>query len=152
MKNRYGPLLRLLHSCMDQSVTAALESMELTSAQGHILGYLKHGKSPRCPRDVEQAFGLSHPTVSGILSRLERKGFIRLRPDDRDRRSKRIELLPRAEECHELIHRTILENECRLVEGFTMEEQVLFRDFLCRALENLDCCLPESLCKEEQSK
>lgn len=142
----YGHLLRILHWCTDQAMTSALESMELTAAQGHIMGYLTHCTEPPCPRDVEEKFHLSHPTVSGILSRLEQKGFLELRPDPRDRRCKRIWVLPKGMECHDLMHSTILSNEERLVRDFTPEERELFCQFLQRAISNMGHtpCHPES--------
>ena len=130
-------MLRLLHWCTDQSMTAALESMDLTASQGHIMAYLAHQKTPPCPRDIESEFQLSHPTVSGLLSRMEQKGFIELRPDPDDRRCKRIYILPKGEQCHELMHQTIRANEKRIVEGFTPEEQELFGTLLQRAITNM---------------
>ena len=134
---RYGHMLRILHWCTDQAMTTALESMELTASQGHIMAFLAHQKTPPCPRDIESEFQLSHPTVSGLLSRMEQKGFIELRTDPDDRRCKRIYILPKGEQCHELMHRTIRENEKRIVEGFTPEEQELFRQLLQRAITNM---------------
>lgn len=133
----YGHLLRILHWCTDQSMTAALEKMDLTAAQGHIMGFLAHQKEPPCPRDVEAEFQLSHPTVSGLLSRLEQKGFVELRMDPEDRRCKRIYILPKGRECLELMHDTIRENERRIVEGFTPEEQEQFAALLHRAITNM---------------
>lgn len=138
MRNHYGRLARTLHWCTDQSMTAELEKMDLTAAQGHIMGYLAHHKEqPPCPRDIELEFKLSHPTVSGLLSRLEQKGFIELRTDLEDRRCKRIYILPKGKECHDRMHQTILNNEERMVQGFTEEEKQLFADFLNRAIENM---------------
>ena len=137
MAYQYGHLLRILHWCTGQSMTAALEKMELTAAQGHVMAYLAHQETAPCPRDVEAEFQLSHPTVSGLLQRLEQKGFIELRPDPRDRRCKRIYVLPKGEECHELMHRTIRENEQRIVSGFTPEEQEQFAALLRRAITNM---------------
>ena len=130
-------MLRILHWCTDQSMTSALETMELTAAQGHIMAYLAHRKTPPCPRDIESVFQLSHPTVSGILSRLEQKGFVELRTDPADRRCKRIHVLPKGRKCMENMHQVIQNNEIRLVEGFTQEEQALFADFLRRAIANM---------------
>ena len=107
----YGHKLRVLHWCTDQAMTGALARMDLTAAQGHIMGYLAHSPNPPCSRDIEEAFQLSHPTVSGLLSRLEKKGFIEFRPDEKDRRCKRIHMLPKGQACIELMHRTIRENE-----------------------------------------
>lgn len=115
----------------------ALETMELTAVQGHIMAYLAHAKTPPCPRDLEAEFHLTHPTVSGILSRLEQKGFVQLRTDPEDRRCKRIYVLEKGWQCHEVMHGTILENERRMTEGFTEAEQELFADFLQRAIRNM---------------
>ena len=140
MSVHYGHLLRVLHWCTDQAMTNALEKMELTAAQGHILGFLAHRSEPPCPRDIEEAFQLSHPTVSGLLSRLEKKEFIQLLPDEKDRRCKRIHVLPRGRACMETMHRIIQENEARLVADFTAEEQAQFAGFLERAITTMGAC------------
>jgi len=115
----------------------ALEKMELTAAQGHVMAYLVHSKIPPCPRDLEAEFHLTHPTVSGLLSRLEQKGFIELRTDPEDRRCKRIYVLEKGLQCHELMHQTIVDNERQMAEGFTPEEQEIFSDLLQRAIRNM---------------
>ena len=130
-------MIRILHWCTDQSMTNALEAMELTAAQGHIMGYLTHREQPACPKDVEEEFQLSHPTVSGLLSRLEKKGFIEFRPDENDRRSKRIHVLDKGKQYRETMHQTIRSNEERLVQNFTEEEKELFAQLLSRAIDNM---------------
>lgn len=134
---KYGHYIRILHSSTSQAMTNALASMDLTAAQGHIMGYITHCDPPPCARDIEEAFHLSHPTVSGLLSRLEKKGFIEFRPDSHDRRCKRIYLLPKGLELHETMRQTILESESRLVQDFTPEEQEQFAQFLLRAIHNM---------------
>ena len=152
MSPHYGYLLRVLHWCFDQAMTTAMEELELTAAQGHIMGYLNHCDSPPCPRDVEERFQLSHPTVSGILSRLEQKGFVELQPDGNDRRCKRIRVLPKGVECHQRIHEAIAANEERLVQSFTEDEQEQFRQLLERAIANMGHSPCHPISKEEHSK
>ena len=137
MAQHFGHLIRILHWCTDQAMTNALETMELTASQGRIMGYISRCEKPPCPRDVEEAFQLSHPTVSGILSRMEQKGFLELRPDPDDRRCKRIYILPKGIQCHERMHQTILETEERLVQGFTQQEREVFFQLLKRAIDNM---------------
>ena len=152
MQPHYGHLVRVLHSCTDQAMNAALEQMDLTAAQGRILSYLAHCTEPVCPKDVEKRFRLSHPTVSGILSRLEQKGFVALLSDENDRRCKRIRILPKGEECHQKIHEAIAQNEEQLVRHFSESEQEQFRQLLSRAIANMgpSPCYPIS--KEEPTK
>ncbi len=117
-------------------MTEAISSLDLTSAQGHLMGYLAHEKMPPCARDIEETFHLSHATVSGLLNRLEKKQFLELRTDPIDRRCKRIYLLPKGYECIEVMDQVIQSNEDRLTGGFTPEEKVQFADFLYRAIQN----------------
>ena len=149
LQKYYGHYARILHWCTDQAMTAALEKMELTASQGHIMGFLSRQKEPPCPRDLEEAFHLSHPTVSGLLSRLEQKGFIQLRTDPDDRRCKRIYIQPKGQECHQTMHQTIADIEQQLVRDFTPDEKELFADFLQRAIANMGGSPINSFPKEE---
>ena len=151
LERHYGHLARILHWCTDQAITRALEEMDLTSAQGRIMGYLARCQAPPCPKDIEEAFHLSHPTVSGLLSRMEKKGFVELRPDETDRRCKRIYVLPKGIECQQQIWQAILNTEQQLVWDFTPEEKQQFGDLLDRAIANLGCC-PQPKHKEEPNK
>jgi DNA-binding MarR family transcriptional regulator len=149
LRNSYGSRLRILHNCIDQRMTTALADMELTASQGRILAWMVHRSDPPCAKDIEDAFHLTHPTVSGLLSRLEKKGFLEFRPDAVDRRCKRIYLLPKGKECNEMLHSTIQVTEEKLVEGFTEEEKAQFSAFIERAMHNMHChpCKPQP--KEE---
>lgn len=149
LTHHYGYLLKVLCGCMKASMDNALASMDLTSAQGHIMGYLAKRTQPPCSRDIEETFHLSHPTVSGLLSRLEKKDFIALRPDDADRRCKRIYMLPKGKELNETMNRVIVENEARVVAGFSPEEQELFASLLLRAIDNMGASACIRKIKEE---
>ena len=148
MAHRYGHLIRILQNCSDQAMTNAFTSMELTAAQGHIMGFINHRSEPPCAKDIEEAFQLSHPTVSGLLSRLEKKGFIEFRTDENDRRFKRIYILDKGRQLHETIHATILSNEQRLVQDFSEEEKAQFQALLLRAIHNMG----ESPCRRKHKE
>ena len=146
----YGHLIRILHWRTDQTITDTLEKMGLTASQGRVLGYVAHHPEPPCPRDIENDFHLRHPTVSGLLSRLEQKGFLQLRTDPEDRRCKRIYLLEKGKACQTQILQRIHQHEAQLVQGFTPEEQAQFASLLQRAIENLGDC--PSKTKEEPNE
>ncbi len=152
LKKYYGHMIRILHWCTDQAMTSSLEKMDLTAAQGHLMGYLSRQARPPCPRDVEDAFQLSHPTVSGLLSRLEQKGFLQLLPDPDDRRCKRIHVRPRGLECQQTMHQTIAATEERMVQDFTPEEKEQFARLLQRAITNMGGGPCHHLPKEESQK
>lgn len=149
LSTHYGHYIRMLHSATDQAMTNAVTDLELTAAQCHIMGFITHRETPPCSRDIEEVFHLSHPTVSGILSRLEKKGFISIRPDEYDRRYKRIYVLPKGYALDDTMQNTIVAIEQRLVSGFSEAEQEQFRTLLIRAIDNLDACPCKHKHKEE---
>ena len=132
-----GRYFKVMQIRMDHQLNRKLQELDLTSSQGHIIGYLSHRKEAPCARDLEQFFGLSHPTVSGLVSRMEAKGFIEVRPDEEDRRVKRLFLLEKGVACSRQIQQCIEENERQMIQGFTPEETELFRSLLHRAVKNM---------------
>ena len=137
-KKSLGQYFKRLHGVLDQIMGREMVDMDLTPAQARILGYLFHYETPPCARDLEEFFELSHPTVSGLLSRMEAKGFIRMEPDEKDKRIKRIRPEEKSRACHERIHRCIEDNDQWMVRGFTQEEKALFESFLIRAVANME--------------
>lgn len=149
MKRSYGPRFRVLHWCTDQILSDALAKMELTASQGRIIGYLTHRNQFPCAKDIEAYFHLSHPSVSGTLSRMEKKGFIAFVPDEEDHRRKRIRILPKGKECQTRIEQTINELEQRVVADFSPEEREQFSALLDRAIRNMGIQPCQVSCKEE---
>ena len=89
------------------------------------------------PKDLEKRFHLTHPTVSGVLQRLEAKNFIIIEPDKADRRCKRIRLTDRARRCDEAVGQAFETLEQRMCAGMTEAEQQTLRRLLDLAAENL---------------
>jgi len=130
--------IRRLHWCADQAMSEGLSQMELTASQGCAMGFLNHRKTPPMARDVEEALHLSHGSSAGILTRLEKKGFIALRPDSQDKRCKRVHVLQKGLDCHTHMH-GIMENlEQTITRDFTPQERDQFLEYLDRAIQNLD--------------
>lgn len=150
-----GLLTKQVHNLTDQILNRAIAELDLTPTQAHVLGYLvRHRDTMLCLRDVEECFGLTHPTVSGILSRLEDKGFLTFCPDKRDRRIKRIAVTDRALECDARIRQAIDNMEARVIRDFTPEEQTQLNSLLCRAIRNLggEPCRIQNHKKEDSPK
>ena len=95
-----GPRLRHLSNRITQYMDQQFLALDLTSTQSFVLHYLVlHEGEHLYPKDIEKRFHLTHPTVSGVLQRLEAKDFVVLEPDRDDRRCKRIRLTDRARCC-----------------------------------------------------
>ena len=144
-----GPRIKRISNAMARKRTLDLEDMDLTSSQGMVLGYLNRRQTEAVyPGDIGRHFGMSQPTVTGILQRLETKGFLTYEADENDRRKKRVRLTERALECHQQILRRFLETEALLTRGLSPEEQTLLLRLLDRMIESMDagweaCCPKE---------
>ena len=89
-------------------------------------------------KDFEDALHLSHASAAGILTRLEKKGFIECRPDEQDKRCKRIYMLQKARDCGAHMHGIMDNLEQTITRDFTEQERDQFLEYLDRAIQNLD--------------
>lgn len=139
-----GPLFKMIACSLEQKMNDSAAGIGLTSAQLHILHYLcVNAEQDIYQRDIEARFHLSHATVSGIISRLEAKEFIRYLPAEGDRRCKRIEVTAKALESDGEMRKNITENEKQLLCGFSQQETAALRKNLEKILANLDVDLPK---------
>ena len=145
-----GTRIKRISNAMDRKRTLDLEDMDLTSSQGMVLGYLNRRRDETVyPGDIGRHFGLSHPTATGILQRLEAKGFVVYEADSEDRRKKRVCLTERAIECHQQIHKRFLETEALLTRGLSAEEENQLLRLLDRMIESMDAGCEACRPKEE---
>ncbi len=149
-RKHMGHFFKVMQIRIDHHMNLRLQELDLTSSQGHIIGFLDRSPEPPCARDIEKFFGLSHPTVSGLLSRMEAKGFVEIRPDPQDRRVKRIVLLEKGMACSRQIQRSIEANERMMVRGFSEEEIAQFQSLLQRAIDNMSIDAESSDPKREE--
>ena len=133
-----GPQLRYLNNRITQYMDQQFLALDLTSTQSFILHHLSlHENEAMYPKDIEKRFHLTHPTVSGVLQRLEAKNFIVIEPDRADRRCKRIRLTDRARRCDEAVRHAFETLERLMCSGMSEEEQQTLLRLLDLASANL---------------
>lgn len=133
-----GPRLRFLNNRITQYMDQQFLALDLTSTQSFILHHLSlHENEAMYPKDIEKRFHLTHPTVSGVLQRLEAKNFIVIEPDRADRRCKRIRLTDRARRCDEAVRQAFETLERLMCSGMSEEEQQTLLRLLDLASANL---------------
>lgn len=134
-----GPRIRKISNAMDRKRNLDLQDMDLTSSQGMVLGYLARSRGRAVsPGELGSRFGLTHPTVTGILQRLQAKGFIRCEEDPADRRKKRVAATEKALCCHEHIVQRFLQTEAQLTDGLSPSEQETLLALLDRVIANIE--------------
>jgi MarR family transcriptional regulator for hemolysin len=80
-----------------------LKDLELTATQSWVLSALME-KEGVIQGDLAQTLGIRAVTLGGLVDRLESKNWIERRPDEKDRRAKRIWLTPSGRKLEKLIN------------------------------------------------
>ena len=123
-----GFMIKQINNVFEKELNEKVKKLGLTSSQCAVLDYLFHtSKDEISQRDVERHLSLKNPTVTGLLKRLDEKGYILCVPNAKDKRKKNIYLIQRRMEAE----RRKLDRE--LTRGMSKREV----DALMRNLEKL---------------
>lgn len=115
-----------------------LKRHDLTLTQTRVLGFLIEMGGRTTQKEIEDDLQVSHPTVVGLVSRMEQKGFLTTRTDPMDRRNKLVELTEKAKMLEEAIDMTVEQHDRELLQGFSEQEIDTLKRFLDRIIHNLD--------------
>ncbi len=92
-----GFYMKKINDYIHADANERLKKLDLTYSQMHILIYiLRCGGTSVRQKDILHYFNISHPTVVGLLKRMERKGLITVESDPYDRRGNCVTALPKA--------------------------------------------------------
>lgn len=139
MKNEtLGLIFRRIAHAAKKETDNNLRKLNLTMSQGLVLEYLNNTTDEELTqKSIEQHFNLQHPTVSGILKRLEKHGFIISSVNKTDRRVKDISLTDKARHIEEIARKDKKQLEETLVKGLSDEEKETLRKLLTKVLHNM---------------
>lgn len=140
MKQRtnVGFLVKQINNIYEKDFNNQLKKLDLTSSQAEVLDFLfRYDEEEVTQRDIEKALSLKNPTVTGILKRMEEKGFVMILPSEKDKRCKNVYLTEQAfdiEKKMEAVRRKIDKN---LTLGMTKREVEALQKMLNRVLYNV---------------
>ncbi len=122
-----------------------LREKELTGAQFGALRALDHLERTRggeiSQRDIEEISHSTHPTMTEILKKLEKKGFIESRPSETDRRRKLLCQTDKARELGVDMLRVDEETFAKFCAGLDAEQTASLENMLDVLLQNAcGCC------------
>ena len=114
------------------------EGDEVSMMHGRILGLLYHHRGEDVyQRDLEDVFHITRSTVTGIVKRMEEKGYILRQSVEGDARLKKLVLTPLGEALHHQCIRILDDTEALAVQGLTGEERETFCALAKRICDNL---------------
>ena len=134
-----GTLLKQIHDIMEKNANNILREQELTISQSGVLVLLdeKEGKTASF-KDLEKDFGVSQPTMVGILNRLLQKDFVEILTDSEDKRIKKAHLTQKGvAKCKEG-YKHMNSAEEQLLKSLTDDEKVEFNRLLLKIRKSFD--------------
>ena len=138
MKSEIGYLLKVIQENAERRANQMYKPVDLTSSQVRLMKYVRSREGHvATQKEIEHYFQVSHPTVVGIVQRLEHKGLIRTEMDERDKRRKLIFLTEREEELFQQMKNFHGEMEKILTAGMSGEQISQLSDLLNMVLCNL---------------
>lgn len=119
-KVRLSLLLKMVNNMFERKLNNNIYEIGLTSTQCRVIGFLDINRDrPINPIDIEREFCLTRPTVTGVLKRLEEKGFIEISQNSTDKRYKEIKLANKTDELIGIMKTNLLQTEKTLYKNLT---------------------------------
>lgn len=129
-------VLHHLGNILRYQVMVQLEKYDLKVGQAGVLFVLdKEGTLSQ--REIAGKMCVKPPSMTVMLQKMEKNGFVTRRPDKEDQRIIRIALTDRGKNCVGEIMTALERMEERMFQGFSREEQILARRFLLQMQDNL---------------
>ena len=140
MKERMpiGFKFKQINNVYEKEFNNRLRKLGITSSQCAVLDYLFNCEEAVNQRDIERALCLRNPTVTGILQRLEEKGFILSVPSNKDRRCKNIHLTEKAYDIQKRMDLDRKKLDKMLTMGMNKKEITALEKMLNRVLYNIE--------------
>lgn len=136
MKNDVGYLIKSINDKLAARADAELKQFKLTMSQCRVFLYLSSRGGQATQKEIEIFLDVAHPTVVGLVSRMEQNGYVTCWPCE-DGRNKYVKLTPQAEAIDKDMQRNQLENEERLLAPLSPEDRERLRDLLLTVAEHL---------------
>lgn len=143
MSEDIGFLIKKIHNAIRADADNNMRAFDLTLSQTRVLTFLVHQERHTVPqKEIETFFCVTHPTMIGILHRLESKGFIAVQVSKADKRMKDVALTEAGEKAAARADGHRRKMEASLTECLTAEEREQLAALLGRVYENLAARCP----------
>ena len=123
-------------NAFERECAAALRPHGMTLRQCQVLSALAL-LGPASQAELAAKVGIEAPTLTGVLNRMERDGWITRRASDTDRRKKVVEPLERVQPAWAKVVESAHSIRARALDGISDEERDVLHDLLTRIRANL---------------
>ncbi|BDF33504.1 MULTISPECIES: MarR family winged helix-turn-helix transcriptional regulator [Extibacter] len=133
-----GFVFKQINNVYEKEFNNLLRTLGITASQCAVLDYLFSSRKEEVnQRDIEKALSLKNPTVTGLLKRLDEKGFILIVPSNRDKRCKIVYLTEKAYDIQRRMEADRKKIDKKLTIGMTKKEKEALQKMLGKVLYNI---------------
>lgn len=113
-----------------------LEGMGLFRGQTPII-YILWEKDGRTQKELSKEMEINPATISKMINRMEKSGFIEKKRDEEDKRTTRIYLTEKAKKTKSRLDKEIGDFNKEVFSGFSDKDNEVFSSYLIKILNNL---------------
>lgn len=133
-----GFLIKVISDRMKALGDNNLREHELTFSQMQVLGVVDRNGGTIAQKEIERILDVSHPTIVGLVNRLQDKGFVICETDETDRRSKIVSLSDKAMSLGRTMREKRDAAESGMLEGLNDEEIEQLDTLLRKVYRNVE--------------
>lgn len=133
-----GYLIKNINDKLKVKADADLKHSKLTLTQSRVLAFLDSKGGQATQKEIEVYLEVSHPTVVGIISRMQKNGHLRCWVDETDRRNKVVALTEQARSFGEEMEQKIVANEKMLLASLSEDDVKKLKQMLLVMYNNLE--------------
>lgn len=137
-KKDVGYLIKNINDKLKAKADADLKHYNLTFAQSRVLAFLYKKGGSATQKEIEVFLEVSHPTVVGIVSRMEQNGHVVAWIDETDKRNKIVKLTKQAEIMGKDMEQNLYNNEREMLTSLTPIEIEQLKRMLAVIYKNLE--------------
>lgn len=137
-KKDVGYLIKNINDKLKVYADADLKRYNLTFTQSRVFAYLQERGGQATQKEIEVFLEVSHPTVVGIVSRMEQNGYVTSFIDGNDKRNKIVKLTKKAKNLGTDMENNILDTENKLLSSLSEEDIAHLREMLLVIYKNLE--------------
>ena len=137
-KNSIGCMIKYITDKVRQKADNNLKDHNVTLAQVRVLNFLWRQEGSCSQKQIENFLQVSHPTVAGLVSRMEQSGYIQTSVSSDDKRNKIVTVTDSGMALASELCRFMDELDNRMLEGLSEEQQSQLADMLLTVAKNLE--------------
>lgn len=134
-----GTLIKCITNEYEKNFNQLLGKSGITVSQCAVLNFLfETNKEYVNQKDIESFLNLSNPTVTGLLKRLDEKGYVLVVPNIQDKRKKNIYLTEQAYDMQKRLEQSRKKMQKAMTRGMKKNEVQCLQKYLERILYNIE--------------